>query len=214
MRKHAALFQFLCLAGVLCGLPNARAAGGASRLPLPKLAGLTLSLLAVVVCVGAGLLALAVLYAILKPGVVRAGSEHLRGQVFRSFVTGVLSLVFLVLVGANMHILAKPFSDWLGLALILLLAYLTLTGFAFAAHCVGENLLANLENAGAGSDVRKILLGGGLLVSINLLPIVGQLVTLAVLVCGLGEKVHDLLRNHRRTQESNGETLAKSDAQP
>jgi hypothetical protein len=208
MRNHV-LFKILCLGSVLYGLPGARAAtNNLHHSPLPRVAGFAVALMVVVACIGTGLLAVALLYAVLRPQTVRSGSERLRSQVFRSFIVGILSILLLLLIGANLQFLPKPLTDWLGLAGILLLAYLVVTGFVPAAHCVGENVLANLGLAGTGSDIRKILAGGGLIAAANLLPVVGQLISLLVLVCGLGLVVQDLFRNKKPSEGSNRETDA------
>jgi small-conductance mechanosensitive channel len=164
---------------------NAQAAVKLRQPPVQQLAGIATAIV-VLACIAAGLLAIAVLYAVLKPRAVRAGSDLLRGRVLRSFGLGLLTLLVLGLLAANLRFFPKPVSDWFALAGAVFLAYVVLTGFTVAAHCIGENILANTGAAGTDSDIRKILLGGGLVVLTNLLPIAGQLVTVIILICGLG----------------------------
>lgn len=170
---------------LLCGSGSAAAGPLTGQPPSQQLAGFIL-LVCLVLFVGLGLLAAAGLYAILRPEKLKLGSLLQRQAPFRTFGAGVLGIVILVGCVGLCENLPTPLRTAVLFPLMLVAAYVMLTGFAMAAHAVGEAVQSNIGSRSLGSSLCAVFYGGGLLLLLNLLPILGQVMMGLLVLLALG----------------------------
>jgi len=200
------------LAIVLSVLPHVLlAAQKVQHPPGQQLAGL-LSVLIGALCCEIGILAAAVVYAVLEPQKVQAGSRISSQSPARCFGKGALLLVIVLLcLGLTS---AAP-----GLSVIFLLpvigaVYLLMTGFAMVSHGIGERLQSNMSSATIGSSAYAVLYGGGALLLINFLPFVGWALLFIACLVGLGASLDHWMTARREKRARKRGVGADSDAVP
>ncbi|MBT4822144.1 MAG: hypothetical protein HON70_40935, partial [Lentisphaerae bacterium] len=157
--------------------------------PGQQLAGVAMGL-ALVICVELGLLATCLLYAVLEPERVRAGSALQARSAFRSFGVGVLMVVILLLACGLISQMPDAISGLLAIPLLAAYTYVLIMGFTMVAHGVGDRIQSNTSSTTMGSSFFAVLYGGSILLLTNFVPFVGQLVLLivALLAIGLGTR--------------------------
>jgi len=181
--------------------------------PGNQLAGIAM-VLVFAVCVEVGLLATALLYAVLEPERVRAGSALQAQSVFRSFGIGVLMAIILLLACALMDNMPGGIGGLLGVPLLAAYAYLFIMGFTMVAHCVGDRIQSNIASRTTGSSFFAVLYGGSILLLTNFVPVVGQLVLLVVLVLSLGAAMRSVGVRRRAKKAARAAAQAVSEDSP
>lgn len=159
--------------------------------PGHQLAGIAMVLI-LAVCVELGLLALALLYAVLEPERVRTGSALQAQSVFRSFGVGILMAIILLLACALIGQMPEGLNGLIAVPLLAAYAYLFIMGFTMVAHCVGDRIQSNISSPTTGSSFFAVLYGGGILLLANFVPVVGQLVLLVVVVLSIGAAMRSI----------------------
>lgn len=156
-----------------------------------KLSGAVLLVLAVA-CISIGLLAVLFLFGLLRPETVRRGSARVRTSPGRCLLIGVLGLVVCVIAGALLNAIPPAVRALPGLALVLVIAYLTVSGLSMLAHSIGERVQTAVMARSLGSDAMAVLYGGVLLLAIGMLPGLGQLIQLVAIMIGMGSAISTL----------------------
>lgn len=163
------------------------------------LAGLAILLLTV------GFMALTTFWQLLRPARCRAAAVLAGQSPFRCWIYGILTLLIVILQLA----LAKTLPPLLGILLTLAFTLpcfiLLLIGAAAVAHALGEKLLTNTGSPGQMSDVWAVLTGSALLGLLNLIPVIGQVITVLALCIGLGAAVRRALRRRPERLEDESE---------
>jgi hypothetical protein len=152
-----------------------------------QLAGALLFLL-LVVCMQSGLLAAALIYAVLDPQRVQDGSRLQRQAPWQSFRTGVLALIVLLLFAFFFSHLHPPkvLALLVWVPLVFGLAYLLLIGFTMTAHGIGERIQSNLNSRAVGSTFMAVLFGGAVLLGVTFLPLFGLVLLVVAGLVSLG----------------------------
>ena len=163
---------------------------------LPPGDRLSLVLLVVVIgfVVAFGVLAIQLLYSVLRAPALRQGSDLLRRR--PAYALGVGVLAFLVLGGALAltQFVPEPGKGLLGLALILIGLGLAFPGVTMVSHAIGEQVHANLNTRYIGSSFMAVLTGGALTLLVGCVPLLGQLIQFVILLTGLGAATVGLAR--------------------
>lgn len=166
------------------GLP-AQKSGGANFYNL-------LALVLVVFLVKVGLVALQILYGVIRPDAIRNGRDRLNASPRKTAGAGVLALLvaglFIVLIQA----VPDPIKRLLDIVLVLWLAWVCVKGLAVVSCEVGERVQAAVGGLGIGSDVLAVACGAVLLALCDLVPGVGWILDLCILFLALGIGVTDV----------------------
>ena len=164
---------------------NAKAGKGREDPTLEHVAMVAL----VLICSSVGLVALMILYTVLRPQRVMQGGELFRQRPVRCFCAGIIaSLIFLVIAGLA-NVLPGPLRPLVWLALVLVYANWCVSGLCMLAYDLGERLQSNLNVRSLGSSGMGVLYGGGAIVLVGFLPALGQVVQFIAFVSGLGTAV-------------------------
>lgn len=158
---------------------------------LQPAAHLSLALLAVVAgaVLAVGGVAILLLYAVLRPLAVRAGSELLRQRpAYTLFIGLLLGALFLGGLALAKH-LPGPVAKLTVLIWLLVGLYLAVSGAAMLAHALGEQVLASLNSRHAGALVAAVLVGAVLVALLSGVPLLGQLLQGLLLAAGVGAAV-------------------------
>ena len=155
---------------------------------LPPGDRLSLVLLVVVIgfVIALGLLAIQLLYSVLRAPALRQGSDLLRRRPAYALGLGVLVLLVLGGAVALAQLVPEPGRGLLVLALILVALYLAIPGVTMVNHAIGEQVHANLNSRYVGSSFMAVLTGGVLTLLIGCVPLLGQLIQFVILLIGLG----------------------------
>jgi hypothetical protein len=184
LRKRGALKAIgWCL---LAGALPVQAAGEFQNLPWGEKLATVGILLTISVCVAVGMLALLLVYGLLRPAVIRGGSDRLRAHPKRSLLVGILGLVLLIAVIALLQAFPEPIKGLGGLVLLAAALYLMVSGAAIIAYDLGDRLLANVGARCSGSSFMAVLWGGLLLLLLGFVPVLGALIQFVALVLGFG----------------------------
>ncbi len=139
-----------------------------------------------------GVVALALVYCLLRPPAVRHNDLMLREHPVRSLFAGAIGIAIMVLFWALTE--AVPVIGLISLAVTLAVLYLSVAGLAGFCHCLGDKLLSNINSRFGGSSFAAVLGSGILLSLLILLPVVGWILQGLFTVIGFGAAVSVLFR--------------------
>ena len=139
------------------------------------------------ILISIGLIAIQVIYSVLKPQVVREGSNYSREKPLKLFLLGVaLAVLFLVIT----FILEKlPAGDIKGIIAIIVLifyAFVILRGLTMLTHNIGDKILSSINSKYAGSSFMSVLAGASITSLISFVPFVGWFIIALILLTSLG----------------------------
>jgi len=183
------------------GLPVAAGTPFDQLAPNQQLCSVATLLLAVGV-VELGLLAVLLLFSVLRPATVRRGGEVLRAHPLAGLLVGLLGLLVFFGWAALMEGFPEPIKGVLIIAVLFVYACLAIGGLGIVACDLGERLQTNLGLRGLGSTAAATLYGGGLIMLLALAPIVGQLLQLTILTLGLGAAMMTVYSGRRKRSDN------------
>jgi len=157
-----------------------------NQLPPPQKMAVLACILAAIVCVKVGVIALMLLTSVLRPQKLRRDGDTIREHPVRSFLAGLLCLAIFVLAVAVTEHLPDVLATLLGVTVVLVCVYLGVCGMCGVAHDIGERVQSNLNVQGVGSTFMTVLWGTILILLVGFVPILGQLVQVVAVTIGVG----------------------------
>ncbi len=167
---------------------------GFHQLPLPDQTRVMTFFLLIGSAIGLGVLALLLMYSVVRPQALRDGSMILAQHPVRSLLAGLLTALVLVLAVMLVQNLPEALRGLFALLVILVTVYVCVSGVAVAAHELGDRVLSNINSASVGVTFLAVLWGGLLLLLAGFVPFLGQLVQVVAGAMGLGAAVSLMLR--------------------
>ncbi len=177
--------RWTMLALMLLTLCQANGAPAVGLQPVEQVARLV-SLILIVTCFSAGLVAILALYSMWRPAQVRHGSAHVRNRPLHCAIAGLLSLAILVGMIALAANIPEPVQGLLVIVTLCLAAVLLVRGGSMIAYDVGDRMLASMSSRFLGSVLASVLLGGTVILLAGYLPILGQVIQLLLFVMAAG----------------------------
>lgn len=161
-------------------------AGNFNQLSTPhQLAGVLMGCI-IVFLVMLGILAIQLLYSVLRPEVLRRGSESTRKRPVISFIIGILATV--VVIGALMllGLLPESIHGLPILGILLIYVFFGIRGLTIITYEIGDRILSSLNSKFVGSSFMSVLSGAILMEATLLVPFIGWLIFLIMFFTGLG----------------------------
>lgn len=137
-------------------------------------------------CIKLGLLAFSLVFSVLKPQTVIKGSEIIKQTVVRSFITGLLCLIFYLLLLKITRMIPRYFNLLLAVPILIVLFIHIAAGFSVICHFLGEKIHANIGSRFTGSTFMAVLYGGIVILALGFVPIFGQAASLIIITTSLG----------------------------
>lgn len=194
------IFHILLGWGLFC-LPLLVEAGPKIKPPSTQRSLGFFGLILMIFTIKLGFMGLILLYSVLRPQHVIRGSEVLGKRYLRSFFVGLLILIVYVLLLGGTLALPNPFRGISFLIMINIFFLQAVVGFCMVSHFVGERIQANLGSGSIGSSFIAVLWGAAILLLIDLVPLLGWLVSFLVLVLSLGTAITTRVRNKPELNE-------------
>jgi len=186
----AALMVPICGVAAEASAAGAKPAAGTVPANFYNLLGLVLVLFLLKV----GLIAMQILFGVMRPDAIRDGRDRLNASPGRTAGGGVLTLLASGLFIILIQVLPDPIKGLLAVALVLWLAWLFVKGMTVVSCEVGERLQAAAGGLGIGSDVAAITCGAVLLALADLVPGIGWVLDLCLLFLAVGVGVTGVRR--------------------
>ncbi len=139
-----------------------------------------------------GFSSLLVLLGVLLPGYAERARSTVRSHPGRSFLLGLVNLVFFLAMAALFQVPFVPLQVLAGLFLFLLLPILIVLGLLAASGLIGEHVWSHFTSK-PGRLLAFLLIGNAVILLSLLVPIVGWLLFLGVLLTGIGAAIAALL---------------------
>jgi hypothetical protein len=127
------------------------------------------------------------------PGYVERARAVMRDRPGRSFLLGLLNLVFFVVLALLIDVGFAPIAFIGVLSVFVVLPICLVAGLLVAAGIVGEMVLLQIASR-SGSLLGSLALGIAIMLLSLLFPIIGLLVFLVLMTIGLGAAVFALFR--------------------
>lgn len=152
---------------------------------ITQLSGLIIVIL-LLICMKIGWLSIVSIYSLLRPQKTMKGSQVIGTRGIASFLIGLGVFVACVLIMA----LSKQFLGRRGIIIsgpvILFLLYLLVSGGAVIYHFIGEKIQSNMNSSTIGSSFYAVIYGGILALLVDLIPVVGWIVSFIIVAESVG----------------------------
>jgi len=137
-----------------------------------------LMLYPLVIGIQVGILALSLLYAVLKPESLRRGATILQENFIKSFFIGLLlGVAYMLFLGIARRLIPNHGIRALLTVPVLCVWFIhNLMGFTMLANSLGEKIQANTGSKFAGSTFMAVLFGGTILLLTGLVPVFGLII--------------------------------------
>jgi len=151
-------------------------------------------LLWLLIAIKAGFIGMAVLIQHAMPGFIgRAGEYYRKKPRWRALLLGIINGVaipFISILLISTEVLALP-----GLLLLILYLWLMLLSYTVIYRCIGSSLF---EELGTNREVKITLFGGMIAEAAFLMPLLGQLCSMALFIQSLGAVSLAILSRDRK----------------
>ncbi len=160
-------------------------------------------LVGLIVLVLLGSSSLLVLLGALLPGYVERTRSTMRMHPGRSFLLGLVNVIFFLAVAWLLNVPFAPLQLLGGLSFLLVLPALLVLGLLVAGSLVGEQVWGHFASQ-PGRLLISLLIGNAVLLLTLLVPIVGWLLFLAVVLTGIGAAITALFSREKHVVAVSG----------
>ena len=139
------------------------------------------------ICISIGLIAIQLLYSVLRPQIVREGSDYSRQKPLKLFFLGLaLSVLFMVIIFILDKLPGEPIKALGALVAIIFYAFIILRGLTMITHNIGDKILSSMNSKYAGSSFVSVLAGAIIFCLVGFVPFVGWFIHGLILMVAMG----------------------------